>query len=99
MANDLTVNPLIIDTPGAGVLLTGKLYPKSVRVVDEGGSAGDNYIITDKNGVVKWETVATGANYSDAEFINKKMVPWDGLIVPTLAGGTLYIELNQRVWE
>jgi hypothetical protein len=90
MANDLTSNPWVIDTPGAGVISDLKLYVKGVRWI-EATTAGHIAEIQDKNGKTKWRSVASAANYVEADMI-ENIVKWDGIKVPTLGSGKLYIE-------
>lgn len=90
MANDLTADPYIIDAAAATVLSTINLYIKSIRWVG-GTTAGHTAIIHDKNSNVIWSSVASGANYVESEIIEQWV---DGLIVPTLASGVLYIQIG-----
>lgn len=90
MANDLTADPWIVDTAGAGVLSTNKIYIKSVRWVG-GTTAGHTAVIHDQKSNIIWSSVASGANYVESEIIEQWI---DGLIVPTLASGTLYIQIG-----
>jgi hypothetical protein len=91
MANQLTGNPIIIDTPGAGVLLTQALDIMMIKWVSASGVAGHLAVVQDKNGVVKWKSVCNGANYSESDFIDCDS---SGLIVPTLGSGELYIYMH-----
>ena len=86
MANILVGNPLIIDTPGAGVLLTRQLDIQVIRWV--GAAAGALATIQDQNGIEKWAGVAAAANYAKSNFIDFTIA---GLIVPTLGSGKLYL--------
>ena len=90
MANDLTKNPWQVDTAAGTVLTTMKLRVKGVRWVGA-TTAGHTAIIHDQNSRIVWRSVATGANYVESDLIEND---WDGLIVPTLASGILYIELG-----
>ena len=90
MANDLTKNPWKIDTAAATVLSTLKLRVKGVRWVGA-TTAGHTAVIHDQNSRLVWTSVATGANYVESDLIEND---WDGLIVPTLASGILYLELG-----
>jgi hypothetical protein len=95
VANALTVNPLKIDTSGAGLLLASNLYVKSIRWVGA-TTAGHLASVTDKNDVVVWSSVAAIAtNNSEAEQIDANK-PWKGLKVPTLQSGVLYITLKHN---
>ena len=90
MANDLTQDPLIIDTAAATVLSTNNLYIKSIRWVGA-TTAGHTAIIHDQASNVIWSSVASGANYVESEIVEQWV---NGLIVPTLASGVLYIQIG-----
>ena len=90
MANNLANNPYVIDTPGAGVLYARLLDVYLIRWVSPGAVAGHQCIITDQNNNPKWETVAPGPNYAEADHLDA-LEAWNGLIVPTLSSGKLYI--------
>lgn len=92
MANVLTVNPMKIDTAGATALLSSKLYPQSIRWVGA-TTAGHQAIVQDKDGNVMWKSVASGSNYVEGEQLDLAK-PWDGLLVPTLGSGELFITLR-----
>jgi hypothetical protein len=90
MANDLTKNPLIIDTAAPTVLLpaTQPMRVKSVRWVGA-TTAGHLAEIQDANNNVLWSSVAAGANNVEGEL---EEVWWrEGMKVPTLQSGVLYI--------
>ncbi len=92
MSNDLTDNPLIVDTSAATVLVTNHIKVKGVRWVAETTSAGDVAEVKDADGNVKWASVvAVAANHSEADLIEEW---WDGLIVSELDSGTLYVYLS-----
>lgn len=90
MPNDLTGNPLIIDTPGATVLY-GQIKVKSIRWVGA-TTAGHVVEIQEPDGDVLWRSLASGANHVEADLIER----WwhDGFKVPTLGSGVLYIEYS-----
>ena len=90
MANDLTKRPWKVDTAAATVLSSDRLRVKGVRWVGA-TTAGHTAIIHDKNSRVVWSSVATGANYVESDLIEND---WEGLIVPTLGSGILYLELG-----
>lgn len=90
MANDLTGDPYIIDTAAATVLSTINLFIKSIRWVG-GTTAGHTAVIQDQKGNVIWTSEASGANYVESEIIEQWI---DGLIVPTLTSGVLYIQIG-----
>jgi hypothetical protein len=89
MANDLTKNPMVIDTAAATVLWSDPIKIKSIRWVSKSATAGDDIEIQDSNNQELWVSVASGANYSEEVIIER----WwhEGFKVPTLDSGTLYI--------
>jgi len=91
MANNLAQRPFIIDTPGAGVLLTQPIRVKGIRWVGA-TTAGHLVIVQDQNGNEKWKSVAPGSNHVESDYVNDEKL-WNGLKVPTLGSGVLYIEL------
>lgn len=88
MANNLTGNPWIIDTPGAGLLVSGDVDVKMLRWVGA-TTAGHQAIAQNGLSQVEWEDVAAGANYSTSE--EGPFFFAQGLKVTTLASGKLYI--------
>lgn len=94
MANNFTSNPWIIDTPAVTILCRDLLRVKGIRWIGA-TTAAHQAICTDQNGKVKWEGVATGVNNSEGDDVSAPLqgANWDGLIVPTLGSGRLYIEL------
>lgn len=89
MANLTSQNPIIIDTAGAGVILTRAIAVNCIRWVGA-TTAGHTAIIQDASGIEKWAASATATNLTQESLVEAK-VPWVGLIVPTLASGKLYI--------
>jgi hypothetical protein len=90
MANDLTKNPWIIDTPSALGLTELVLKVKSLRWVGA-TTAGHECVVQDGKGRVRWTSVADGANFVDSDLVEQEDAGWPGLIVPTLDSGTLYL--------
>ncbi len=89
MANDLTTNPIRIDTT-VGASHAFRLYIKSIRWVDA-AAADDDVVITNTAGATIWEAVATAVNYSEEDLIERWV---DGIIVTTLSAGVIWIELG-----
>jgi len=100
MANDLTDNPLVVDTAHA----TTRVYngPCSLAVVRwiGGTTAGHQAILKDGDGAAtdataKWEGIAAAANavvetvFPTANRLHFK----NGIVVPTLGSGRLYLYL------
>jgi len=88
VANILDQSPWIIDTAGAGVLQSGNLRAYTIRWVGA-TAAGHKCTITDSAGKVKWEDIASGANYVTESRVE---VDWDGFKVTVLDSGKVYIE-------
>jgi hypothetical protein len=96
MSNVLNKNPLVIDTAGATVLFTDILYIKEIRwVVGVSGVADDGCSVTDQNSNVIFAAFASAKDteYSTYFGAGDEAQRADGLIVPTLAHGKLYIYL------
>jgi len=91
MANNVTNDPIIVDTPGAGVLVSDPIRVKGIRWVGA-TTAGHQAIVTDKNDNLKWKSVASGANNVESDFAEREKL-WNGLKVTTLQSGELHIEL------
>ena len=93
MANDLTKNPLVIDTASGSPALTTFIRIKKIRWIGA-TTAGHQAIVQDQNSNLCWESVASGANYTEETDFNlngpQRMV-LSGLRVPTLGSGKLEI--------
>lgn len=96
MGNVLNKQPIVIDTAGATVLFTDTLFIRRIEWVN-GTTVGHTAIVRDQNGNTFWEAslpVAlqpVAADFSDKRDTARRI---DGLVVPTLASGKLYIYLN-----
>lgn len=100
MANSITGNPLVIDTAAAAAITAYTFKAWMLRWVSPSASAGHTIVVQDRNGNVKYSTVATGSNYVEESHLvnprNESLI-FDGLIVPTLASGTIYIYIDSEV--
>ena len=87
MANDLAGSPYKIDTAG---FVTNRLLTVLQIVWQEPSAAGQNLLVLDSNGRILWEetTLAGGTGVSIEQDINTRC---DGIDVPTIDSGTLYI--------
>lgn len=96
MANNVLVNPMVVDAPSGTILTTKRVQVLNIRWVAPAASAGHQALITDRAGRVKWASVASGPNFSDncEPGRGREGVYWDGVRVPTLASGTLYITVS-----
>ncbi|MGL5936025.1 MAG: hypothetical protein ACRCZI_10460 [Cetobacterium sp.] len=93
MANEFSRYPIVIDTPGAGDILTTPIRIKKIRWVNA-TTAGHQAVVQDQNGNIFWETIASGPNYVEESDFSTDMsnrVVINGLEVPTLSSGKLYI--------
>lgn len=88
MANDTSRNPWALDS--VGVVTTDRIRVKSIRWYAKGASAGEDVQVEDNNGEIIFISVATGANYTEAELIEED---FDGLEVAVIDSGTLYVRI------
>lgn len=89
MANTFSEHTWKIDTAGATLIDSQKLYVKSIRWVAPAAVAGNTAVVQNSASAVLWESVATGANYTEEAVVEAW---WEsGFKVPTLAAGILYI--------
>lgn len=89
MANNVTGVPLIVDTAASTTLTDYTFIVTKIRWVGA-TTAGHTVSVQNKNGAVKFAAEATGANYSESEHFDPPLI-FEGLKVPTLGSGTLYI--------
>jgi hypothetical protein len=94
MANNLTGNPWLIDTVTAGSLCPGQtIHIKTVRW-EEATTAGHIAELQDDSGAVVWRSIASGANFVEAELIENKVNLGNGrggLRASVLGSGRLLI--------
>lgn len=95
MANDITLNPIVVDTATDAIIVSGTFVVDFIRWTS-GGSAGDLVTIQDKDGNKKWATVAGGTNYVEESHFRKPLI-FNGLKVPTLQAGTIYIYVADAI--
>lgn len=93
MANNLTQNPYILDTPGAGIITTNLLRIKKLRWVGA-TTAGHRCVLSDQFDYVFWESFCPGANYVEESdfttYLNQNVV-LNGIKVTVLGSGKLYL--------
>ncbi len=88
MSNDLTQNPWIIDTAASTTISTdNNLKLNYVRWVNA-TTSGHQCVIQNEDGMVIWESYANAANYVERDQLKRTI---NGMIVPTLDSGKLYI--------
>lgn len=95
MANDLTNNPLVIDTPAATAVISSYISITGIRLVDSANDIadGDQAIVHNGASKVVWEhrTTTPGMIGGDMQTSFNPPLVQKGLIVPTLTHGKLYI--------
>jgi hypothetical protein len=70
MANDLSNNPIVIDTASGSVLISTPIRIRKIRWVGA-TTAGHTVIIRNSVDIVFWKSVAAGANYvEETDFSN-----------------------------
>lgn len=97
MANVITGNPIICDTAASTVVVANPFRVSTIKwTVDAGATDNDTVVLKDKNGVVKYEEILTvvtsGMTQAPPITFNPPLL-FDGLIVATLSGGTVYLYL------
>lgn len=81
----------MVDTADAAAILSDWADVRSIQWIG-GTTAGHEAIVQDKDGRVLWRRLATGANQNfDTEFEGRFGRHVNGLLVPTLQSGILYI--------
>jgi len=93
MANDITGNPLKVDTASSTALSSYNFTAWMIRWVGA-TTAGHTISVQDKNGNVKYASEASGANYVEESHLvspkNESLI-FNGLKVPTLGSGIIFI--------
>lgn len=97
MANNLTSNPLVIDTAGGSAIVTKQIRISAI-VWDPGTtpSANDSVVVDDASSRRKWSSTIYSGSFLPMPFTPSEPVISNGLTVPTLARGNLYIYLADR---
>lgn len=97
MPNDLTQNPIILDTVSGIPLLTRSLLINAIRWVSPSSSAGHQVIIQNQHDRTIWESVAPGSNHvEESGWPEDEPLYADGLQIPTLDSGKIYIYFYNR---
>jgi len=95
MANDVTVDPIFIDTVTATVHLTNYFEVLGIRWTS--ASTADAVDIQDQNGNSKWASIGAGANHvEESHWPVEHPLRFNGLKVPTLGAGRIYIYTKQK---
>ena len=87
-ANDFSISPWVLDTAGAGVVMSGNIKVGCVRWVGA-TTAGHQAILRNDAGKIVWEEVAAGSNFSTSECV--PLFFEGGLRVTTLGSGKVYL--------
>jgi hypothetical protein len=87
---NIIAKPIIVDTPGAGLVFSDKIRVVAVKWVAPDAVPGDLAIIKDAKGIERWKSVAPGANFDTGP---QRLEDWwiSGFSVPTLDHGKLYV--------
>lgn len=94
MSNNVDGNPYILDTASGSLVTARRLRIQSIRWVSPSASAGHAVSVQTALGRVVFSTSATGSNYVEAQnWPEESPLIADGLKVPTLDSGSLYISL------
>jgi len=88
-ANDIAGKPWVLDTAGAGLVVTGTVRVACIRWVSPGSAISDRVILQDASSRTVWEETAPGLNFSTSECM--PLVFEGGIKAPTLASGKVYI--------
>ena len=97
MANDISNNPLIVDTAGASAITSRTFKAYKIRWVG-GTTASHTAVIQNAAGRQLIKFQANGADYSESEsFPDDSRLVFEGLIVPTLGSGEIHIYVEGKV--
>ena len=91
MANSLTKNPWTVDTASATAILSDWADVRSFQWIGA-TQANHELVVQDKDGRVLWRRLSQGANQDfETQFEGRFGQRVNGLLVPTIGSGTLYI--------
>lgn len=94
MANDITCNPIIIDTAATTEIVTNLIHVTHIRLVDSGNDIADadQAILQNSAGKVVWEHRVTAPGMvADMQTAFVPSLAVRGLICPTLTHGKVYV--------
>lgn len=95
MANDITTNPLVLDTAAATAIVSNLIKITALKwTVDNAGADNDTCVLSDKNGKVVYEEILNVATNGTLQAPPMNFAPplkVNGLIMTTLSGGKLYV--------
>lgn len=86
----------MIDTASSTAVTTRTFVAWMIRWVGA-TTAGHTASVQDSNAKVRWASEASGANYVEETHFEAKPQIFEGLKVPTLGSGTVYIYVYDKV--
>ena len=89
MANTFKEHHWLLDT---AAVITTDVVEGVIRWVSPTANAGDQVVITDKNGDMVWESVATGANYVEETPFSLSA---NGFELTTIDSGRVYVYFHK----
>jgi len=85
--NDISANPMVLDTPGATVLWPYSMKVEHYEFVNY-AAQGNQAIIQGFDGKIKWSVTGT----SDLQEVRSAKVGWvNGLVLSTLSAGKVLV--------
>ena len=95
MANDVTLNPIVLDTVTATAHTTNYFEVLAIRWTS--ASTADTIVIQDQDGNKKWQGIGAGANHTEeSHWSDQHPLRFNGLKVSTLDAGTVMIYTRQK---
>ena len=85
--------PVVVNAPSVNPIKTNAFNITKIRWVG-GSAAGHQAKVYDNLGNPKFATIAAGANYVESESYEVQPLACQGLVVPTLDSGVLYIYIQ-----
>jgi len=95
MANNLTNNPLRLDTAAAAAIISSPIQITSVVWAGGAIAAADTVVLTDKNGIKKVEFGTSTADDSKQQTFDPPLYS-DGLIALTIGHGEVLVYWTGR---
>ncbi|OHB71859.1 MAG: hypothetical protein A2W23_06320 [Planctomycetes bacterium RBG_16_43_13] len=83
-------DPIILEVPSTTILFDSRLYIKEIKWV-RATTAGHTVVLQNRNGRTLWASEAAGDNFVDI-FLYEGWV--EGLSIPTLASGKVYVQVG-----
>lgn len=90
MANNTAGNPFVIDTPTACGLYTGRF--RLYNIYWASATAADTLVVQDGAGTQRFSCLGTQPPYAPG---GDDGVVFNGLIIPTLTAGTVYLTVER----